>query len=195
MSNPLFGVLPAGQPLITNPTSSPSETSHLYALPTTTSFSHICVFLLPGIALPNDTAAAIYLATDNGAPNPNFKFLGAIGPGKESAIFSVSAASAAASQGQTPGLVIGVSVEPASEVAPKLREAEEKKTAAAAGKPSTAVLAQRIIQNAFNFLSGFSGQVGADGVEVVPLKAFEGWWQKFESRVRADPSFLEKSQD
>lgn len=59
------------------------------------------------------------------------------------------------------------------------------------GKPDTLVLAQRIIKNAFNFLASFSGNVNGS-VEVVPLKAFEEWWRKFEGRVRSDPGFLER---
>lgn len=59
-------------------------------------------------------------------------------------------------------------------------------------QPTTKILAQRIIQNAFNFLSSFSGRVGENGVEVVPLKSFEEWWRKFERRVEVDPSFLER---
>lgn len=58
-------------------------------------------------------------------------------------------------------------------------------------KPDTLMLAQRIIKNAFNFLASFSGNVNG-GVEVVPLKAFEEWWRKFEGRVRSDPGFLER---
>ena len=196
-SSPLFGLIPAGQPLVTDPTSSPSPTSFLYALPSSKPFSHIVIFLLPGISIPDDSAAAIYLASQPQNPSaaPNFKFLGAIGPGKESAVFSVSGA------GAQQGLIVGVSVEPANEVAPKLQElAANKSNSSGAGsssqqQPSTVVLAQRIIQNAFNFLTSFSGTAGPGGVEVVPLKAFEEWWKKFESRVRSDPSFLEKPQD
>ena len=58
-------------------------------------------------------------------------------------------------------------------------------------RPDTLMLAQRIIKNAFNFLASFSGNVNG-GVEVVPLKAFEEWWRKFEGRVRSDPGFLER---
>lgn len=196
-SSPLFGLIPAGQPLVTDPTSSPSPTSFLYALPSSKPFSHIVIFLLPGISIPDDSAAAIYLASQPQNPSaaPNFKFLGAIGPGKESAVFSVSGA------GAQQGLIVGVSVEPANEVAPKLQElAANKSNSSGAGsssqqQPSTVVLAQRIIQNAFNFLTSFSGTAGPGGVEVVPLKAFEEWWKKFEGRVRADPSFLERQQD
>ncbi len=61
-------------------------------------------------------------------------------------------------------------------------------------QPDTLVLAQRIIKNAFNFLASFSGNVNG-GVEVVPLKAFEEWWKKFEGRVRNDPGFLERAEE
>jgi hypothetical protein len=64
----------------------------------------------------------------------------------------------------------------------------------AGGKTDTVVLAQKIIKNAFNFLASFSGNVNG-GVEVVPLKAFEEWWRKFEGRVRSDPGFLERDGD
>lgn len=194
-SSPLFGIVPAGQPLITEPASSPSPTSLLYSLPTSKPFSHIVVFMLPGVALPPGTAAAIYLATVSdaagSASGPNFKFLGAIGPGKESAMFKVTAGES--------GLMIGVSVEAEEVIAPQLQTLAANKAsnpgASSSSQPSTAVLAQRIIQNAFNFLSSFSGAAGPGGVEVVPLKAFEDWWRKFESRVRSDPSFLEKQSD
>jgi hypothetical protein len=152
------------------------------------------VFLLPAVSLPPNTAAAIYLATasDVSSGNPNFKFLGGIGPGKESAMFKVSNATA-------DGLVIGVEVESEESVGQRLQELAANKSKSPSGaqqqQPPTVVLAQRIIQNAFNFLASFSGTAGPGGVEVVPLKAFQNWWEKFESRVRADPSFLEKQSD
>ena len=66
--------------------------------------------------------------------------------------------------------------------------------AAGGGAIDTVTLAQRIIKNAFNFLASFSGNLDG-GVEVVPLKAFEEWWKKFEGRVRSDPGFLERDGD
>jgi len=195
MSQQLFGLIPAGQPLITEPTSTPSPTSLLFALPTTKPFSHIMLLLLPGATLPPNTAAAIYLATASSVASgsPNFRFLGGIGPGKESAMFKVGNAG-------TEELVIGVDVEPEEEVGRRLQELAASKEQTGQGQgvngqPPTVVLAQRIIQNAFNFLASFSGQVGEGGVEVVPLKAFENWWKKFEGRVRSDPSFLERPQE
>lgn len=212
---PLLGLLPTGHPLITVPTSQPTPTSFLYVIPSTTPtnpkpFSHLAVFLLPGIVLPLDTAAAIYLATNPEAlitqgAGPEFRFLGGVGPGKESAIFKVG--------GGAEGVVIGIGIEGSASVAERIEalaasssggggltkgdnskdSGKQLVKAGTVGQPSTLVLAQRIIQNAFNFLSGFSGQAGQ--VEVVPLKAFEDWWRKFESKVRSDPTFLERGQD
>ncbi|KAH6607925.1 hypothetical protein Trco_004238 [Trichoderma cornu-damae] len=213
MSGPLFGIVPAGQPLITDPTSNPSPASFLYALPTTKPFSHIVVFLLPGVALPDNTAAAIYLTTARDVAaaaqsnsTPDFRFLGGIGLGKESAMFKVGGAGADAQSG---GFMIGISVESADSVGQRLQQLAASKanastsasaslsspSSSSSSSTSTAVLAQRIIQNAFNFLASFSGTAGPGGVEVVPLRAFEDWWRKFESRVRSDPSFLEKQAD
>lgn len=91
-STPIFGVIPTGNSAIIAPTSAPSPTSFTYALPSSP-FSHIVVFLLPGISLPTNTAASVYIAIINpaGAATPNdYKFLGGIGPGKESAIFKIN---------------------------------------------------------------------------------------------------------
>lgn len=209
MSGPLFGIIPAGQPLLTEPTSAPSPTSLLYSLPAARPFSHVVVLLLPGAALPPDTAAAIYHATAAEVQRaaaegrqPEFKFLGGVGPGKESAIFRLGGA---ALQGAEQ--VVGISVEPAGSVAARIQELAQSKAvvpgpgasggggAAKVDQTTTVLLAQRIIKNAFNFLASFSGAAGPGGIEVVPLKAFEDWWRKFESRIRSDPSFLERQED
>ncbi|KKY31953.1 hypothetical protein UCDDA912_g08086 [Diaporthe ampelina] len=212
MSQPLFGLVPAGLPVITQPTETPSQTSFIYSISTSPkSFSHVVIFLLPGVVLPSNTAAAIYLVTPpdraQGQEVPNSKFLGGVGPGKESAIFKLNESSLSASSGGQ--IILGISIEDAGSVASRITELQAAKSTAAPGslalvpagvaagqaqaqaqQPSTLVLAQRIIKNAFNFLSSFSGQAGQ--VEVVPMKAFEDWWRKFESRVRSDPGFLER---
>ncbi|RDA89479.1 hypothetical protein CP533_2371 [Ophiocordyceps camponoti-saundersi (nom. inval.)] len=197
MSTPVlpFGIIPIGQPPITEPVSAPGPASFLYALPSPNVSSHIIVFLVPNITLPNDTAAAIYLTVapdlDSVACSP-VQFLGGIGPGKESAMFKIGSRPDIG----TGNVFIGVSVESADSVSQRIQEL----SAAKGAKPNmlsqstTIILAQRIIQNAFNFLASFSGSTDAGGakVEVVPLKAFEEWWRKFESRLRSDPSFLER---
>lgn len=218
----LFGIIPTGQPCITNPTSAPSQNQLLFTLPSA-SFNHIVVFVLPGVTLPPDTAAAVYLALPQQptlAQNatPSFRFLGGIGPGKESAIFKVnsgghdneSASNSDLGVKVSGELIIGISIEPSTSVTQQMSASSSKPPASTINEPSTAlvriendknrtlILAQRIIKNAFNFLASFSGNVpvpganGVQGMEVVPLKAFEDWWKKFEGRVRNDPAFLEK---
>lgn len=195
MSSPLFGVIPAGQSLITDPTSVVSDLSFLYSLSQDKPFVHLAVCLLPGVILPPGTAAAIYLATSaevaaatSNGQTPNFKFLGGIGPGKESAIFKIGESA----RGSTT-IVLGISVESATSVASRI---EELPTATSVISQNDRVfLAQKIIKNAFTFLTSFSGTAGVNQVEVVPLKAFEDWWRKFEGRIRSDPTFLDRPSD
>ncbi|KAG4434917.1 hypothetical protein IFR05_009615 [Cadophora sp. M221] len=246
----LFGVIPTGAPCITMPSSAPSQTSFVYTLPTgAKAFSHIVVFLLPGITLPPNTAAAVYISlppppssSTISPPNPTqstpptFKFLGGIGPGKESAVFKISGLGSSnpstqnmgsggggiaevdmdADESSAPGesITLGISLESADSVSSQIVALHSTSstsnptsssqalvlsspggTSVVGGskKPDTLMLAQRIIKNAFNFLASFSGNVNG-GVEVVPLKAFEEWWRKFEGRVRSDPGFLERSE-
>ncbi|KAN0096603.1 Protein of unknown function (DUF775) domain containing protein [Hyaloscypha variabilis] len=221
----LFGVIPTGLPCITLPTSSPTPASFLFTLPTTKPFSHICIFLLPGITLPPNTAAAVYLKLPS---STDFKFLGGVGPGKESAVFKISGLGVGvgvggngangevdmdAPEGAVEGgeVTVGISLESAEAVAAQMAALHPGGNATESGasnalvvagrggvgggaKVDTVVLAQRIIKNAFNFLASFSGNLDG-GVEVVPLKAFEEWWKKFEGRVRNDPGFLERDGD
>jgi hypothetical protein len=106
-------------------------------------------------------------------------------------------------------ITLGISLESAESVAAQIAALHQQPTSTSTanssalvpvnrfgggGKTDTVVLAQRIIKNAFNFLASFSGNLDG-GVEVVPLKAFEEWWRKFEGRVRSDPGFLERDGD
>jgi protein Hikeshi len=237
MAHPqLFGIVPTGCPIVTTPSSVPAEASFIYSLPVRP-FSHIVVFLLPGIALPPNTAAAVYLASSPPSSSStgsfsslSFKFLGGLGPGKESVIFKINVGAngitplngevnmdapeglgAQQAQAQTRELILGISIEPSASVAaqmaslsnhvsPTTNEPSNTLALVSRRQLSTVHLAQKIIKNAFNFLASFSGNVpipGADGnagVEVVPLKAFEDWWKKFEGKLRTDPGFLDKDE-
>lgn len=104
-------------------------------------------------------------------------------------------------------ITLGISIESAASVAAQMSTLQPSSptnpsnamvlASSTKAKPDTLLLAQRIIKNAFNFLASFSGNVqgGNGGIEVVPLKAFEEWWRKFEGRVRSDPGFLERGSD
>ncbi|CAK4033758.1 related to DUF775 domain [Lecanosticta acicola] len=208
----MFGLIISGRPVDANPQAI-TEAQYAFRIPTTPVFSHIVVFILPGIQLPEGTAATVYVQIP---PSQEFKLLGGIGPGKESAIFKVSGlksrgaadadgnvmaddtmAGAAATGGD---IVVGISIEPVAQVEQQLATLQsggvpnQPSSAMVRLNPSsenakvtTKVLAQRIIGNAFNFLASF-------GSDTVPLKAFQDWWVKFEKKVELDPSFLEKEQ-
>jgi hypothetical protein len=154
--------------------------------------------------MPAGTAAAVYLQASPAAP---FALLGALAAAKPSAIFRTSIGGSKAPEDAdamidgpvagpaagAPDMTIGISLEPIEHVERALAELRATRAAASSGMevarvgtaPTTKVLAQRIIGNAFNFLASF-------GSDVVPLKAFEEWWKKFERKVEADPTFLER---
>lgn len=209
----MFGLIISGRPVDAQPAII-TEAQYAFKIPPAPAFSHIVVFLLPGVQLPADTAATVYVQIP---PSQEFKLLGGIGPGKESAIFKVSGLKSAANidenamiddpTAQGAGgnaavvgdIVVGVSIEPIPQVEAALANLKSSSQSNATD-PSSAivrvnrsppdrvtskVLAQRIIGNAFNFLASF-------GSDTVPLKAFQDWWTKFEKKVELDPSFLER---
>ena len=216
----MFGLIVSGRPVDAVPqTISPSQ--YAFKIPATPSFNHIVVFLLPGAQLPQNTAATVYVQIP---PSQEFKLLGGIGPGKESAIFKVNGLRGGAQSSVTGGvdgdedamtddvtatttnaegqlttgeIVVGLSVEPTAQVEAQLATLKTSQTpptqalvpmhSATSGQATTKVLAQRIIGNAFNFLASF-------GSDVVPLKAFQDWWVKFEKKIELDPGFLEREQ-
>lgn len=202
----MFGLIISGRPVDAAP-QAVNETQCVFKISPIPTFSHIVVFLLPGVQLPPGTAATVFVQIP---PSQEPKLLGGIGPGKESAIFKVSGLKSGPGSGSagdamaddlaaaSGDIVVGISVEPVANVEQQLA------TLKSGGQPihetsnalvrlgdkanagvTTKVLAQRIIQNAFNFLSSF-------GSDTVPLKAFENWWKKFESKIDLDPSFLER---
>ena len=223
MTSPFGFLIPPAAPL-TPPVQTISPNQLAYTIPSSAIKSHLAVFLLPGQTLPEGAAAALYIQF----PGQDFKLLGALGEGKESAIFRVAGLKTGGAnvptgstvpevdmdadepqQTETVGdVTVGISLEPAQDVQAKLEalKAQQSTTAqeptsalalrpnvgsqSGNQQPSTKVLAKRIIQNAFNFLASFEGGNG-----MVPIKAFEGWWQKFERRVDNDPGFLEREQD
>lgn len=182
----MFSLILPGRSCITD-IQNVSPNQFAFSFPASPHFSHVVVFMLPNNALPDGMAAGVFLQLPG---DQHFKFLGGLANEKQSAIFKINLPEAAAN-----GVVnVGISVEPVANIEQQMIQLKSQQqtgsSTAAKTQPSTKVLAQRIIQNAFNFLSGFSGNAG--GTEVVPLKSFQDWWVKFERRIENDPSFLER---
>jgi hypothetical protein len=142
----MFSVVIPGRPCLTDiavvggqPNTPP--TKFAFTFPAYPKFNHLVVFLLPGTVLPPNTAAAIYLQSPESKPTPNgpeFRFLGAIGNEKPSAIFRIGSSAqprrseneeedemldedATAVRDVTNGQVtLGISIEPAQNVAAQL---------------------------------------------------------------------------
>ena len=82
-----FGLILPSRPVLTNPIIV-SETQYAFTFPSLPTFTHLVIFLLPGITLPEGMLAGIYIQLPG--PVPDFKLLGALGAEKQSAIFRVS---------------------------------------------------------------------------------------------------------
>ncbi|KAF1817253.1 DUF775-domain-containing protein [Eremomyces bilateralis CBS 781.70] len=219
----MFGVIVSGRPVLTEgQTISPTQSA--FSLPATPRFNHLVVFLHPGAAFPPDAAAAVYIRL---TPTSDFRLLGAIAADKPSAVFKINGNDSSPTGGgagasadvdamvddasgptPTPGandvVMLGISVEPAAQVAAALAAQKAGTAGGSAGQQmavyrppparvATKVLAQRIVTNLFNFLASFTSG-GAGGQEVVPLKSVQDWWGKFERRIEQDPGFLEREE-
>ncbi|KAL6710413.1 hypothetical protein ACN47E_009359 [Coniothyrium glycines] len=205
-----FGVIVSGRPILTD-AQIVSQTQFAFQIPSQPSFSHIVVFLLPGVALPEGTAAAVYAQLPGAT---EFTFLGAIANEKPSAIFKINNKSGGPAGGGlgddgftvdgnnanniAAPMALGISVEPAQQVAAALEQKKAQDMASTSSGQSnelvlrsqktvsTKVLAQRIIKNCYDFLTSWGTG------DTVPLKAFQAWWTKFESKLERDPGFLER---
>ncbi|KAF7712588.1 Uncharacterized protein PECH_002844 [Penicillium ucsense] len=233
----MFSVVIPGRPCLTDIVAVDGQpngqaTKFAFSIPVSASFKELVVFFLPGTVLPPNTGAAIYIQL----PDPNtgspteFRFIGALANENPSGIFKIHPPSqlpngqqrrseaeeedemldeGASNSGTGSGGVatLGISIEPAQNIAPQLSALESERAGAGAGagaadqspeqqrqkQISTKVLAQRIIGSAFNFLASFAeSDPSRKGHEVVPLKSFRDWWSKFERRIEMDPGFLER---
>jgi hypothetical protein len=87
----MFGVIISGRPCLTQfDTISPTQAQ--LTVPTSPSFGHIVVFMLPGATLPEGQSAAVYIRIP---PSTDFKLWGEISNAKQSAIFKIRSTSAA----------------------------------------------------------------------------------------------------
>lgn len=210
----MFGLIISGRPVDATPQTI-TEAQYAFRIPPEPHFSHIVVFILPGTQLPPDTAATVYVQI----PGQEFKLLGGIGIGKESAIFKLSGMRsgsaaggdedamtdtdpASAPTGVPAGgdIVVGISIEPAAQVEQQL--VNLKSSQSQPTQSSTALVSARsgnganvstkvLAQRIIGNAFNFLASFGSD---TVPLKAFQDWWVKFEKKVELDPSFLEREQ-
>lgn len=187
----MFSVVLPGRPCLTEavpiqPDPNTPPTNFAFTFPAAPRFSHIVVFLLPGVTLPPDVAAAVYIQFPNQPGNgqsqqqqPEFRFLGAIANEKPSAIFKVSLPGSqkpmteaeqenemmdegAGAVDPNAIITLGIAIESTQVIREKLTTLQQPSTSMELVRRTgqtgmtTKVLAQRIIGNAFNFLASFA---------------------------------------
>jgi hypothetical protein len=147
MASVPIGVIVSGRPVLTD-ARIVSPTQFAFQIAAQPSFSHMVVFLLPGITLPDGTAAAVYAQLPGAT---QFKLLGAIANEKPSAIFKVNDKAGGPAGGglgdeyamvdeSAPGdscLALGVSIEPAHQVVAALEQQKAHDAALAAKASAT----------------------------------------------------------
>lgn len=207
----MFGAICSGRPIqLANQV---ETTKYVITVPNSSNVSHIAIFLLPQTEFvdPNFTALVYFQL-----PNSNeFKLLGGLNPLKPSAIYKLNNNNVKSNSTQlddidmnesTPetgdGTInIGISIEPTPQAELLLDQEKQKQQQAATSLvPSTststvapnnpqeiAVLANKIVTHAYNFLGSF-----VDANSKVPMKAFDSWWEKFKSKLSNNPGFLDE---
>ena len=216
-----FGVILPSRPVLTEPFAV-SPTQYAFTIPSSPAFTHIVVFLLPGFTLPDGTVAGVYIqlpgpaqsfsllgAIANDKPSAIFRINSTSAAndadGVPEEIMADDVISTSRSEAYViANLTIGISIEVAANISEQLKTLKasqsgsstslvplKKHSNSVPSNLSTKILAQRIIKNAFNFLASFAGPTD-NGAEVVSLKSFQDWWNKFERRIENDPEFLER---
>lgn len=204
----MFGIVCSGRPVQIAEQIEPMK--YVITLPNAENINYVTLFLLPNTEFvdPNYTAL-VYILLPN---SQEFKLLGGINPLKPSAIYRIRGLSTSAGSqfgdvndvkmDETPGVnctvQIGILVEVTAQAESILAQSKNVTTSASGSVPtsssnsyiSTDNLANQIVKNAYNFISGFTDEKGN-----VPISVFDKWWAKFKQRLASDPQFLDKVMD
>ncbi|KAF8178224.1 hypothetical protein K438DRAFT_1046261 [Mycena galopus ATCC 62051] len=209
----MFGCCVAGRLLQTN-LQQVDETHAVFELPNASAINHVCVFLLGTVPFPDGYGCTVHLFW----PGRGFQLLGMLSNDKPSAIFRLrgtftpqqtasathSALSSASSMQQdTPApeavtAILGLAIEPLPAIAAQiaaLPSPSSAVTTSTASAPDPTLLAERVVKNLFNYVSGFTG--GGVGPDVaVPMTLVVKWYESFVGKVRnGGVGFLERGDD
>uniref|UniRef100_A0AAF5CZV4 DUF775 domain-containing protein n=2 Tax=Strongyloides stercoralis TaxID=6248 RepID=A0AAF5CZV4_STRER len=202
MTSNVFGALVVGRSVNAN-FEIISPTNFLCTIQDNTNITHIVVFMTGVEAFPEGYGGSIYMRWASiGNADPAWHYLGAITNSKPSAMFKVGnlydkepTHSNIFSQQNIFTMAhnccqIGIQVEPESEI--------NQRIASEGVKPSMegemTEFCRKMLSNFFNYCQSFvttlpSNNGFGHGSEVIPAKCLEQWYNKFESRMKANPKF------
>ncbi|CCH40524.1 hypothetical protein BN7_57 [Wickerhamomyces ciferrii] len=180
--------------------------------------SHITLFLLPNIDLDPQFAALIFFQLPNQdfklfgsisstKPSAIFKLNNSIQTSPQ--IMDEMDMDTDSPNDPINNITVGISIEPIADAERQLAEAKalsqqqqaigkQKALTATAFNSSvtpnnpntTAILANKIVKHAYNYLTGFIDDQGK-----INIKYFDNWWDKFKTRLQNDPKFLDNEQE
>ncbi|KAJ7173057.1 hypothetical protein C8R43DRAFT_679815 [Mycena crocata] len=203
----MFGCCVAGRLLQTN-LQQVDETHALFELPAASTINHVCVFLLGTVPFPDGYGCTVHFYW----PGKGFQLLGMLSNEKPSAIFRLrgtftpqttasmathSAFSASGAQDpQTSQVtaILGLSIEPLTDIATQLSNVVSKPEPASGLRDPT-VLAERTVKHLFNYVSGFTGGSVTPDV-AVPMTLIVKWYESFIGKIRnGGVGFLDRGDD
>ena len=174
---PLFGVVAAGRPVMTE-FQTLDETKAVTWLQDPTSVAELTFFLLPTTPVPPGHGAILYYA----AP-PSFDswvMLGAISPEKPSGVFRTGWPTNESLVG-CPCVQLGVALESLATL--------QNLCVDRSGVDDRFAFAHKIAQDLFTFMASFSTN-SQPGMMLVPTTVFDAWLQRFERKSHLDPNFF-----
>ncbi|VDC04357.1 unnamed protein product [Peniophora sp. CBMAI 1063] len=168
----MFGCLVAGRLPQTN-LQQIDETHAIFELHDASTINHICVFLLGDVPFPDGYGATVHFHW----PGKGFQLLGMLTNEKPSAMFrlrgtftSQSSNVALNENAQMAGdlvATLGIAIEPLHVIQAEMSSLPSAVARASATTDPT-VLAEKIVKNLFNYVSGF---VGGNGQSITPESA------------------------
>ncbi|KAJ7726956.1 hypothetical protein B0H16DRAFT_262533 [Mycena metata] len=217
----MFGCCVAGRLLQTN-LQQVDETHALFELPAAGTINHVCVFLLGTVPFPDGFGCTVHFywpgrgfqllgMLSNDKPSAIFRLRGTFTPASATSnthsAFSGSEAAMAMQQDPQSQLqaeqitaILGLSIEPLADIAAQLAAlpnmgAGGGAVALAKPAPDPTLLAERVVKNLFNYVSGFTGGGAGVGADVaVPMGLIVRWYESFVGKVRnGGIGFLERA--
>lgn len=202
----MFGYIVAGRLVQTN-LQQVDVNKYVFELPDAHNINHLVVFLLGTIPFEPGYAATVHLLW----PNKSWQMLGVLTNDKPSSIFRLKSAISSTEAANMPSTnaELGISVEPIQEVERQYRQMRQQSSsgddsgalvpsAIAPSLQNAKQFAEKTLQSLYDYALSYAtkldatmGMAGSNAsVQVLPVKAFEEWYQNFLRKVQRDPSHV-----
>ena len=143
--------------------------------------SELAVFVLPGVAIPEDRGVIIFAGT----PESGFATIGALSGRAPSTIIHTGWPSLP-DVAKLPVIQIGLSLEPAQNVL-------AAQQSLSSGESDKLGFAQLIAKDLLLFVQSFAHITPTGEHIILPPDALNRWYTKFATKFRSDPNFLSRA--